>query len=398
MIFRIYKKVFPRRLREWLSPFVSSLYLPVHFYSRAGDAGDSTVVACLGVNEDRTRLWGKRILGPAFVHTQGPRVWLWSLDNLLRDRMPDCNVVVVETHPVSALLLRWRGGFKVPMWIQFCVNTSLPLEDLKKRSAKLREQIPRLIRKHDLSCEINNDEEVLKVFVDTMYLPYISGRHGDTAFLSSMEEIVRVSERADLLLIRKGGEIIAGGLIEREGAMATLRHIGVKDNNPEYMKVGAVGALYYFSILHAKSCGLSEFNMGGTNPFLSDGVAFFKLTLKPAVARISYLSEYPVKLMFRKKSPYLLEFLQGNPFLHLSGGGRFEEMLLVDNTTGGYEQNLEQLLKKTRCDGVAGTQLAAKDDSSAARERLQKVIDTVAAPDAFSIVSWNSVFPGIDRV
>ncbi len=480
MLARLYRLV-PGRIRELVSPFLSGFYLPAHYYTRLADKTDQAsispatrdepaVVAYFGINEERARLWAKRILGDSTAYSPGGRAWIWSQESLLRREQPDCHVVLVETNPVTAWILRLRrgSGFTMPMWVQFCLDISRPLAELKKASSKLREQIPRKIRKYSLTYEVSEDEAQLRSFFDTMHVPYISGRHGHTAFLPTWSEINRVFNNSDLLIVKsitqapleseqvtaakneamaeqrvgdragesagdaegdkavekvsdkpgqgadeETGEVtgvktgekagtgeaagekveeISGGLLEYDGEVATLRYLGLKNNDEGYLHIGGMPALYYFAMLHAMDRGSRIFNMGGTNPFLSDGVAFFKLTFKPFVDRISYLNEFPVWLTVRKPSRYLEHFLMANPFLVLRRDGNFDQVLLVDNRRDDYLEKLDSLLKKTRCEGVKEYLFAVRINTPGLQETLRQRIPGNAT---LRIVGWDAVLPGI---
>jgi len=484
MLARLYRLV-PGRIRELVSPFLSGFYLPAHYYTRLVDKTDQAssspatrdepaVVAYFGINEERARLWAKRILGDSTAYTPGSRAWIWSQESLLRREQPDCHVLLVETNPVTALILRLRrgSGFTMPMWVQFCLDISRPLAELKKASSKLREQIPRKIRKYSLTYEVSEDEAQLRSFFDTMHVPYISGRHGHTAFLPTWSEIYRVFNNSDLLIVKRtaqtpvetkqvaagkheesverkagqtagerageaegekavekvsdkpeqgadeetgdesgeesgvktgekagkieaaGGKVdeISGGLLEYDGEVATLRYLGLKNNDEGYLHMGGMPALYYFAMLHAMDRGSRIFNMGGTNPFLSDGVAFFKLTFKPFVDRISYLNEFPVWLTVRKPSQFLERFFMANPFLVLRRDGNFDQVLLVDNRRDDYLEKLDSLLKKTRCEGVKEYLFAVRINTPGLQETLRQRIPGNAT---LRIVGWDAVLPGI---
>ena len=375
---------------EQLSPLLSGFYLPVHHFTSVTDnEEDRVVVIYLGINKGRARLWGKRILGSEFTQTPKGKMWVWALEKQLNNKIPDCNLVMIETNWVTELILARYKGFKMPMWIQLCLDVSRPLRELKKSSTKLREQIPRLIRKYSLELEISSDEKDLDEFIDTMHIPYISGRHKDTAFISSRAEIKKMFDNSDLFFVRKDGKRISGTLVEYSDDMASLHYIGLKDNNPEYLRVGGIASLYYFAILHAMDKGISVFNMGGTSPFLSDGVAFFKLTLKPYVMRTSYLGDYFIKLILRKPSPYLSEFLINNPFLNLHDRNHFEKIIFIDNSQSGYKRKLNELLKKTYCERVERTVYAVNNHSPDSKLFIESIIPE---GEKVEIVSWDSMF------
>ncbi len=390
---KVYKLI-PLFIRERISPFLSSLNLPVHYFSSDEKAGDQTVIACLSVNADRARLWGKRFLGDNFTYRKGSRAWVWRIKRHVNNEQPGVNLIVVETNAITDFLLKKPKGLKVPMWVQFCLDIDRPLKDLVAPSTRLREQIPRLIRHHDLEYKISNDMNKLAHFIDTMYVPFIQGRHGETAFVSSKEEITRAFKTSDLMFIMKSGEAIAGGLIVYSGNTAFLRYIGVLDNNYDHLKSGGVSAYYYFSLIHAMEKGMSVVNLGGTNPFLADGVAFFKLTFRPYVERISYLGEFPIRMTVQNPTISLLRFLTNNSLLHIDENQKLQQLYLVDNFQDDYESQLSAILKRTRCTNIQNQKFAVRDTSMQSISRLEKFLINNDKED-FSIVSWDSVLPNL---
>ena len=243
----------------------------------------------LGINRERARLWAKRMLGDDIEESDGGRTWVFLYERHLKNSRQDCHYVLIETHWFTELLLAWKKGFKLPMWIQFNLETSKPFDEIKISCNRLRHEIPRLIRKNKLELQISKDKQDLSNFVQTMHIPYISGRHNKTALFSSNIEIEKVFAESELLLISQNGTRISGVLLNCSRDRAGIYYIGVKDNNLDYMKQGAVAALYYFGIERTVQKGLPNFNMGDSNPFLNDGLSYFKLTMKPFITQTTYL-------------------------------------------------------------------------------------------------------------
>jgi hypothetical protein len=59
----------------------------------------------------------------------------------------------------------------------------------------------------------------------------------------------------ELILVKKDGEYITGELLVFEDNTVHAKAIGVKDGNIDYLKSGAVAALYYHEILYLKENG-----------------------------------------------------------------------------------------------------------------------------------------------
>ena len=79
-----------------------------------------------------------------------------------------------------------------------------------------------------------------------------------------------------MILIKFKDQEIAGSLIAYKGHNARLWCFGIKDANPDYVKMGAFGALYYFSFQYLKNKGFKQVGVGGSRPFLNDGVLNYK--------------------------------------------------------------------------------------------------------------------------
>jgi lipid II:glycine glycyltransferase (peptidoglycan interpeptide bridge formation enzyme) len=79
-----------------------------------------------------------------------------------------------------------------------------------------------------------------------------------------------------------------------------------------------IGALYYFSILEGQKMRCRYVDLGGTRPFLTDGLTKYKLGLGAEfVPILSPLKEY-IWFGVNEKSEAAMEFLSKNPFMYVN--------------------------------------------------------------------------------
>jgi len=125
--------------------------------------------------------------------------------------------------------------------------------------------------------EISREKSSFEIFYHSMYLPYVKSRYNETAIIMSPGEFKALSKTSSVLLIKNEDDFIAGVLMERDRAGFYIKILGIKDGNWEYVQSGAIGAIYYFSILEARKRGDSKLRIGATKPFLNDGLTRFKI-------------------------------------------------------------------------------------------------------------------------
>ena len=109
-----------------------------------------------------------------------------------------------------------------------------------------------------------------------MYVPYIKNTFGNEATLHSLDSLLYKFDRSELLLIKKGDKAIAGDVLEYKKSGPKPFCIGVLDGERGYVVSGALGAVYYFRLIHLKSKGYKEIDLGFSRAFLRDGVLQYK--------------------------------------------------------------------------------------------------------------------------
>jgi hypothetical protein len=248
---------------------------------------------------------------------------VWALRKLIAKSGGDCSLAVIEGHALHAALLKDQDDLFVPMWLES--HLELPIVARNRSSVSSLKSI----EKNGLTYSITTAPDRVRDFYYNMYLPSIQGRHRDSAFLDSFQEIMEPVARGDceLLSIDKGDQAIAGVLILNNENPPKLWKCGVRDADIALFKAGGMAGVYAFSSQHLHENGHSVMNLGGTRAFLSDGILFYKAKFgsgfKPQGPR-----GFILKPLSYSKG--LESFLTHNPMLCLDGQ-RLSGAVFMDN-------------------------------------------------------------------
>lgn len=202
------------------------------------------------------------------------KTWLWSIFKTVKARGNACSLMVAEVPKSSLVLFGKKKCFYIPFWVRGEVDISVDISSLIK-SESLKSDLRRITR-NKLHFELTNEVTQFHNFYYNMYLPHITKAHGNGAIILKYDFMKREFRDCDLLLIKKEEEYIAGVLLAYTKKGARLWCLGVKDGNSDYIKDGAIGALFYFSVLHLKEKGHKGVNLGGSRAFFKNGILRYK--------------------------------------------------------------------------------------------------------------------------
>ena len=210
----------------------------------------------------------------------------------------------------------------------------------------------RRIKKNKLSFEVTNELNQFHNFYYNMHLPYITEAFGNRAVIFSYDFMKREFGKHglynDLFLIKKEEEYIAGMLMVYSKKGIYLHPLGVKDGNFDYVKDGAIGALFYFPLMYSKAKGYKKVNFGLTRAFLKDGV--FQLKKKRGM-QIVGISNKGFALKPLSMSAAVKGFFLNNPFLYMDEMG-FNGAVFIDNDQSLSEGNFERIYKDYYLSGM----------------------------------------------
>jgi hypothetical protein len=125
--------------------------------------------------------------------------------------------------------------------------------------------------------------------------------------------------------------------------------LGVKDGNPDYVRDGALTALYYFMICFAQEAGYKWINFGGSRAFLNDGVLQHK---KKWEMKISGKSDVYFRMQITSVSDSVKSFLWNNPFIFKDNGQLNSAVFWADKQPLN-ENSMQDLCKRYSFPGIS---------------------------------------------
>jgi hypothetical protein len=233
----------------------------------------------------------------------------------------DCDLLFAEVGTLTTRYFQGAGGTIIPEWTPMRIDITRPMEELRRRGVSDFANVERYIRKYGLTCRLTADRRELEQFYGKMYLPYLAARHGDEALMETMPELLDHKADLVLLLVLEEGEPISGVLMERCDGYLNMFRLGIARGDASLISHGAIGALYYFAVIEGQQTGCRYLDVGGTRPFLTDGITQSKLRHS---ARFSpHYSAFSENLWFgHAPTPPAEAFVENNPYLYWSSDFR----------------------------------------------------------------------------
>lgn len=234
--------------------------------------------------------------------------------------LPDADIVIVGTSAYQVPRLPATASLVAPMRVHFVVDIDVDAQQLRRRiSERERWQFSRNVRRYGWVWHAVEDPAWFDFFYDRMYRPTMHKRHGQRERTeskgSSYECLFRTGR---LFALCENGERIAGALCHwnRTSHVLTLRLLGVLDGSEEYLDRGVFKAVYHFLIAWAADNDIRQFDLQGTEPFLSKGTYQWKRRLGTRVILPpNHFGAKRLWLHVRRDTPAVRDFLVSNPIL-----------------------------------------------------------------------------------
>ena len=294
---------------QWLKDLVR-LYLPVYQYE-----SDTMKIAYAGYSSIKMNYLSHLFLDKTPPRTFLGRRWFWQIPYLVKSGNFD--IVISEISSISFNHCQIYNGYWLPVWAKMRINIDRPMGEICKDSISDFSDVMRKIRKYNLTYEILTDNESFNHFKNNMYLPYITKRFGEEAMIDDLNMYFKMNPTPILIAIKENGMLVAACLIRKDGDFLHLIRLGLLDGKEEYRLHGVIGAIYYFSIIEAQKLGCKYLDVGGTRPFLTNGLTKFKMGLGGEfVSEYSSQDEY-FMLIVNKNSIIAEEIMQSNPFVYV---------------------------------------------------------------------------------
>lgn len=273
------------------------------------------------------------------------KTWFFQIPKIA-ERKKDIYSMFISDIPII-LLRNVKNSFQIPCWVDAKVDISKDLNLMIKKNKSLRSQLQN-IGKYALNFEVTKEESRLRDFYYNMHLPYIMKRYPNSSMIDKYETIKKTLPNSELLVIKSGDKEIAGGRIGYKGQKAYFLSLGVKDAETNYVKIGALGALYYFTLQYLKDKGFQKVDLGLSRPFLTDPVLTYK---KRWGIKIADSSQEYFLIKQLKETDAAKAFLVTNPFIYIDKRQLNCAVFINENTS--IDQNmLEDIPKHYNYDGI----------------------------------------------
>jgi hypothetical protein len=226
-------------------------------------------------------------------------------------------MVISEISPKVLNYYRKLDGYIVPEWVKMRINIDRPLSEICHRNNSDFSEVQRRIRKYNLTPELLYDKKSVDDFYDKFYLPYLTKRHGEEAWIEDIN-IIREDSRTSFILAVKENGVTAGSCLVRKTPEALfLTRLGLLEGNEEYRRHGVIGAIYYFCVVEGQKLGCRYLELGGTRPFLTDGLTKFKSGLGAEfVSNLNHYNEY-LWIGVNEHSAVAQEYIKNNPVIYI---------------------------------------------------------------------------------
>jgi hypothetical protein len=326
----------------FLAPYVRCLKrIRLRFWILEGEekgSGKPLSILC-GANDKPTRNY---IAGLAFREGYRERsigkTWSWDMNRIIDRSGHNCDLVFVNTCKGNRMFIKNGSWIFIPYWVEGVVDLPLGPEILK--SSTVRSDIRR-IRNNGLVYEVTRDEKLFDDFYWNMHIPHVTTAHEKTFLLHAFEIKRRLFKRCELLLVKKEDRHIAGMEIGYYRKCPDLIVLGILDGDKLYVREGAMGATYLYSLQYLGEKGCDKCGMGLSKAFLRDGVLLYKRKWGQRLVN-THPEQFGLKVL--KDNEGARAFLANNPFIFEHEGG-LDGAVFVDTEQQLSPESLDRIFQ-----------------------------------------------------
>ena len=273
------------------------------------------------------------VYGDYRVEEERQALRAWQVRRWLRELGQQADLVLADLPWPYDHLLAGRGFLELPAWI----DQTLPLPEhwqdvLSQLRSSARGEDLRKIRKQGLSCRLVRDEAATHRFYREMYVPHVTARFGEAAFVEPEWKVQYCAAQGFLREILRAGEVVAGQVLYGEGDALQFLWAGTVGGVHGEHSRGAFPALFYFGILHAFESGYRAADYCGSRPLLADGI--FQLKRRWGGHVHDGWSRDTLFLSPTNLGPGVQGFLAGNPVITRGRDGLVGKVFLGANAAG----------------------------------------------------------------
>jgi len=168
------------------------------------------------------------------------------------------------------------------------------------------------VQKVGFTCFISNDKTWVDTFYNNYYIHTMIDRHSEDASITAKWEMRSIINKpgAEFVKLFLDGKCVAAALTLLENEKYICHKIGYLNGDVSLLQKGIVTAIYEFRIKRAYELGCKAIVLGGTPPFLENGVFKYKAKWQARFCPDLYFNKN--YLLFNPFNNFCHNFLQSN--------------------------------------------------------------------------------------
>ena len=279
------------------------------------------------------------------------KIFIWRIKSRINLDLPRTDLIFIKIDGLFSRFLSRQGFIIIPELILFMVDISKPLPEILKlsKNKSMRENL-REMRRHNYSYEMTQDPAKFEYFYHQMYLPYVTKRYEELAFITGFQDMERAFKKGLLLLIKRGNDYIAGNILKMDHDTVFSVSLGIKGGETKYLKEGVLIACNYFTILWAKDKGYKWFDIGHSIPFFKDGLFNYKKSLGMGI-KISTRVRTVLGMKICNFHQGVRNFLEKSPFIFIDQE-KIKGLILVEQNHPLTLDEVQSLVKTYSIPGL----------------------------------------------
>jgi hypothetical protein len=323
-------------------------YLEVYQWQGQSQGGPLTVT--FGGSGDAKPFFKSLLFVEKPTEKEIERVPIWRLSKLTE--LPG-DLVFIEADKHLVRRLSRQRALIMPPRVQFILDVGGDWRDVELRIYRsVRRHEFRLIRKYGYEYETSHSDQDFEKFYSEMYLPTMRGRHKELASPESMEEARLYFQHGLLLLVKRDGAWVSGGVCQPQQGMVNFKFLGVKDADEQLIHQGAQAAVYYAVVHWAHQEGFEGVNFEGCRSYVT-GLFQYKRKWGTSVSIPAHQYKQ-IWIKIQRLTPAVCQFLEDNPCIVMDKGEKLYCLVLTEDLNNVTPETEAKWQKEFMTPGLSG--------------------------------------------
>ena len=167
---------------------------------------------------------------------------------------------------------------RVPQFVSMSVDLCPSEADFRKTMSSSGLSDLRLIKRGGYDYSVHRNSNWAVEFYNRFHEKGIASRHGSEGLVMQCEEIAEcVAKKGwEFVCVTRDGRCLAACLGGLESSGYRMARLGWLEGNPTLVKEGVLSAVYWFAMRRARELGAQRILLGGSPPYLEDGLFRYK--------------------------------------------------------------------------------------------------------------------------